>query len=236
MLFRSEYFSKYYKVLAYDLRGHGQSSVPEEVYSLELFSQDLSSLMIGLKISPAIVCGLSLGGRIGLRFALDYPEMTVSLILADTQSEVYAEGRERFLAIANVAENSGMSIAAEKLYSTPLFEGLSEADSSRFMYERKKTASMSAIGFANSTRAIANMKSMTADMTRVRCPVLVVAGERDLPYVEFLRIFADNIVDCTEKLVPQAGHIANLEQPKKFNTICHEFLRARIDQKGARLK
>ena len=81
-------FSKYYKVLTYDVRGFGQTQKGKRSYSMDTFAEDLYGLLTVLKITSVCVLGFSMGGRIGLEFALQHPEMTAGLILANSSAGV----------------------------------------------------------------------------------------------------------------------------------------------------
>ena len=84
-----DYFSKKYRVIAYDSRGHGKSSCPESGYSREDRVSDLRNLTTGLKLKKFHLVGLSMGGATALGFALDYPESLLSLTLVDTAAGGY---------------------------------------------------------------------------------------------------------------------------------------------------
>lgn len=218
------YFRKFFKVLVYDLRGHGMTDCPKEDYSIELFSKDLYELLNALKIYNTTICGLSLGGRIAIQFCLDYSKKVKALILADTQSEVSKETQERFENLARIAGKDGMDQVTSILYSTPLFEGLAKMNPERHQQEKRKTALMSSTGFANSARAIAHMKPLTSKLAKITVPTLVVVGEEDKPYVEFSEVFTKRISNCKREIIPHAGHISNLEQPNLFTEIFYSFL------------
>jgi len=83
-------FSKYYRVITFDCRGHGDSEKPEnpQDYSIDLYVQDLKDLLYELEIVHVRLCGLSTGGNIAMQFTLDYPDKVKSLILCSCVSEV----------------------------------------------------------------------------------------------------------------------------------------------------
>ena len=83
----------HFRVIFYDRRGAGKSETPEEGYSLEEYAEDLHSLLLQLNVAHAHILGSSAGGPIAIQFALDYPEMTESLILINTMS--YCQEAER---------------------------------------------------------------------------------------------------------------------------------------------
>src|SRR3989449_9466727 len=88
--------SRYRRVIAYDVRGHGLSDAPPEAaaYSQATSVADLHALLAYLKIGRAVVGGLSMGGNIALNFALAHPAMVSALIVADTRSEERRVGKE----------------------------------------------------------------------------------------------------------------------------------------------
>ena len=72
------------RVVAYDVRGHGESDAGDEAFSIELFVQDLLELMDALNIRKAMLCGLSMGGYIALNAVINYPDRFNALVLSDT--------------------------------------------------------------------------------------------------------------------------------------------------------
>src|ERR1035437_4356167 len=73
-----------FRVIAYDIRGHGESDTGNNPFSIDLFVDDLIRFMNALKIHKASLCGLSLGGYIALKAIEDYPERFEALVLCDT--------------------------------------------------------------------------------------------------------------------------------------------------------
>jgi len=72
-------------VIAYDIRGHGESDGGEKPFSIKLFAEDLIALMDTLGVARAVLCGLSMGGYIALNAVLSHPERFKALVLCDTQ-------------------------------------------------------------------------------------------------------------------------------------------------------
>lgn len=79
--------AQHFKVLTFDNRGSGQTDKPRTPYSIALMAQDLAALMENLQITQAHILGLSMGGRIAMQFAKDFPEKVNRLIIADATSE-----------------------------------------------------------------------------------------------------------------------------------------------------
>lgn len=77
-------FSKGYRTIIYDVRGSGKTESPKGDYSVSLFVEDLYSLMKAIEVEEAFFLGFSMGGRIVLELAIDYPDMVKALILANS--------------------------------------------------------------------------------------------------------------------------------------------------------
>ena len=88
-----EPFSKHFRVIVYDVRGHGDSTGSDEKYSIKLFASDLKALLSELSIGKAHVCGLSMGGLIVQQFAIDYPTSVDKLVLAGTFCHIPVWGK-----------------------------------------------------------------------------------------------------------------------------------------------
>ena len=76
-----------YRVLSYDLFGHGESPIPSERPSLKLFSDQLAGLLGELELKASSIIGFSLGGMINRRFAMDYPDLVQSLAILNSPHE-----------------------------------------------------------------------------------------------------------------------------------------------------
>ncbi len=217
-------FSQDFQVIVYDLRGQGQSESPDFPYSLDLFADDLHHLLRHLGLKNARILGLSLGGRVALKFALKYPQETKALILADTQSEVLEENKAQFLWTADLARKEGMEKTAEIFFSRPQFQGLGMAHPERVQKEKARFVQTSPIGFAQCCVAIVRMERLTASLCRIQAPTLALAGEKDESYLPFLELFANSIPRCKPLVIPYAGHLSNLENPEAFNDAVSKFL------------
>src|SRR2546422_163854 len=117
--------SRYRRVIAYDVRGHGLSDAPPEAaaYSQATSVADLHALLAHLKIGRAVVGGLSMGGNIALNFAIAHPAMVSALIVADTGagSEEAGDWAAGLRAFADVLNRGGVEAFADMAVAHPLF-------------------------------------------------------------------------------------------------------------------
>jgi pimeloyl-ACP methyl ester carboxylesterase len=218
-------FSQSHQVIVYDLRGHGQSESPDHPYSIDLLADDLDQFIQFLGHTQVVILGLSLGGRILLRYALKYPQKLQAMILSDTQSETPAEAAYGFPILAEIVRKEGMGRAAELFLSLPLFQGLAKRNPDWWETERKRFIQTSPVGFINSLSAIAGMESLNDQLSTIQAPTLALAGEEDETYLSYLELFFQRIKGCQKGLIPQAGHMSNLENPKVFNGMVLSFLK-----------
>jgi 3-oxoadipate enol-lactonase len=213
-----------YQVIVYDLRGHGKSDSPDHPYSIDLLADDLHHFLPFLCLKRSVLLGLSLGGRILLKFALKYPEEARAIILAGAQSETSAEAATLLQALAEIARREGMEKATEIFSSLPLLQTLAKRHPERFQREKERIAKISPVGFARTCLAIARMESLNEQLSAIKAPTLALTGEEDDPYLPYLDLYALKIPDCKKRVIPRAGHLSNLENPEAFIEVVRSFL------------
>lgn len=213
-----------YRVLRYDTRGHGQTSVPPGVYSLEQMADDLHGLLTGLGVTATHFLGISLGGMIGQIFALKYPSMTRSLILSSTTSRYPAAARSVWTERIRTIETNGMEPliepALDRWFTAPFRERRQD------VMDRVRTMIRSTPpqGYIGCCYAIP-MIDVTDRLGEIRCPALVIAGENDpgTP-VAMAREISSAIPSSELAILPSASHLCNLEQAEAFNRALLGFL------------
>ncbi len=214
------------RVIAYDIRGHGESEVGTAHYSIELFVDDLIALMDHLHIPKAIICGLSMGGYIALRAVERNPERILGLVLCDTRSE--ADGNEAKIRRANgikFVQANGMKYYAQDyvkiVFASSSFEKYPESIKIiQSIVER--TASTSIFG---TLLALAARTDTTASLANIKCPTLILVGEKDnVTPVSASQSMNKAIPGSTIAILPNAGHISNMENTVEFNKQLIEFV------------
>ncbi len=212
-------------VICVDQRGHGRSSAPPAPYTIPQMAEDIRRLIASLDLKGVCVVGLSMGGRVALRLALDYPQDVAALALVGTKSEPAREIRFELEALAARAERGDVVSAVAEWYDEryqSLYEYAPELMHALLEEWRTKPGS----GFAGAARAIIEMESMTRQVSEINVPTLAVAGALDTPCHPFLAWYERTITDCRGVIVPEAAHFVNIEQPQRFNDLLLGFLAA----------
>lgn len=215
-----------YRILAYDTRGHGASEAPKAAYTLEMLADDLKALLEHLGIAKASYCGLSMGGMIGQTFALKYPGVFTRLALADTTCRYPAEAAKVWEERIRTAETQGMGPLAQATLERWFTAPYREKNPGVVDGIRKLILATPVAGYVGCSHALPKI-NLTARLKEIRCPILVIVGAEDpgTPVAMAEEIHA-NAPGSKLVVLPQAAHLANLEQPEGFTGALRAFLRA----------
>lgn len=214
------------RVIALDLRGHGESEVGPGHYSIELFVDDLIGLMDHLNIPKAVLCGLSMGGYIALRATERNPERVSGLVLCDTRSE--ADSNEAKIKRANsikFVKANGMKFYAQDyvkiVFAPSSFEHRPEAVKSiQSIVERTSPTAI-----FGTLLALAGRTDTTPALPKITCPTLILVGEKDtVTPVAASQSMKEKIPGAEMAVIANAGHVSNMENPAEFNKHLTQFL------------
>ena len=210
------------RVVRYDTRGHGQSSVPPGPYTLDDLGRDAVGLLDALHIQRAHFCGLSLGGMVGMWLGVNAPERLISLVLANTSAEFGPASMwtERI----DVVRSQGLAPIADAVlqrWFTPSFRASSPSAVERC---RRMLLGTPPEGYASCCAAIRDMNQVDA-ISCIRTPTLVIVGDHDpsTPPAHG-ELIAGRIPGARLLRLPTA-HLSNIEAAPAFNDALLEFLR-----------
>ena len=215
-----EAFKDRFQILNYDMRGHGATEAPAGAYTLDMLADDVISLMKSLDIRRAHFAGLSIGGMIGQTLVLKDSSLVEKLVLADTghsqPPEAIAQWKERIV----IAESKGMKALVESTMQRWFTEPF------RNTPPAKKIADIIAAtpvnGYVGCAQAIMKLNT-TARLKEIKIPVLAITGEAD-GAAGGTKYIGENVPGAKFVSISQAAHIANVEQPEKFNQALRDFL------------
>jgi 3-oxoadipate enol-lactonase len=205
------------RVIAYDLRGHGQTTLGAAGGTLAQLGGDLVALLDAVGLEWADLCGFSLGGTIVMRAAIDHPERVRRLVPVATSSRVGRAAAPWYEERARLADEGRLADVLEQDTRDQLGH-VPEALAAHLAIRRQSTEDPR--GFANACRAMAALRTepLDPDLGRVRAPTLVVAAELDaLCPPRAGEIIAAAIPGARLEIVPGSGHQVEVEKPAELS-------------------
>jgi pimeloyl-ACP methyl ester carboxylesterase len=225
-----------FRVVAFDVRGHGRSEVPASGYWAACYADDLLALLDELAVhQPAVLVGNSVGGSTVAHVALAHPQRVAALVLSSASlgsREVPAE-RELHWRMWEVTAARGIQASLEEAWlPSHIFAGARRRPEVLARI-RQMCLAYSGQGFRDPGRAKANADQALAPLYErladIAAPTLVVHGELDGPDVHAVGERAERDLPGSERVViAGAGHLSNMEEPVTYNRILLDFLSRRL--------
>ena len=227
--------SEHYQVMSVDLPGHGQTDAPDDPvrYRMEWVADDLTALLrrIYLRIQPVHLLGYSMGARLALYVALNYPEHIRSVILESGSPGLMAEEERQARATSDEAladriERDGVAAFVDYWEHIPLFDSQQNLTADIRNRLREQRLRNRPTGLTNSLRGMGTgvQPSLWHRLGELKMPVLLLAGALDTKFVGIAQQMYDRILDARLVIVPEVGHTIHLEAPTVFQTQVLEFL------------
>jgi pimeloyl-ACP methyl ester carboxylesterase len=182
-----------YRVLTWDLRGHGRSAPAPQPCAISDLAADLGIVLDHAGVDRAVLLGHSAGGVVAMRFALDQPQRTAALVLVGTASECNAPARQFYEDLADLAEARGME---------PVYKRLGVGA------EPGRQSPTDPTTFAHVARAMASLNGtpLTPRLGALRCPTQIIVAEQDFLGAGDSVILQRNIAGSRLAIVPERGH------------------------------
>lgn len=193
-----DHFSKSYRVIAIDTRGHGQSPRGDKPFTIKQFVEDLHEFMDEKSITKANVLGFSDGGNIALTFALKYPERIQKLIL--NGANLYPSG-------------------VKPRYQWPIIAGYHIAK----LFANKSEDAKHNTELLGLMVNEPNIEP--SDLTKLTMPILVIAGTKDMIKESHTKLIYKSLPNAQLSIIEGSHFIAN-KNPKAFNVAVEKFLLA----------
>jgi len=214
-------FTKRFRVLRYDTRGHGQSAVTPGPYSIDQLARDVIGLLDGLALKRVNFCGLSMGGMVGIWLGANAPERIDKLVLCNTAALI---GPPQLwnARIENVRKGGMEAIAPAVIerWFTPAFRARAPEAVEPV---RRMLIATPPEGYSAACAAVRDMDQRDA-LARIRAPTLVIAGTQDAATPpEDGRFIAEKVKDA-RYVELNAAHLSNIEARERFTTEVMGFL------------
>ena len=227
-----------FRVVRYDVRGHGKSSVPAAGYIWENYAADLADLLgKNLGIEAAHLVGLSMGGGIALQYALDFPQHVRSLVLVDSTLPGFDYSPEftaEIEALVEAVRREGPQAAFDRLWlSHPMFDGLRRFPD-RFAFAREMALAYPAADYQEGAIPADYQPQVADRLAEIQVPALVVVGGKDIADFQLIaEIMAANLPQARKLVLPDCGHVSPLEAPEEFDEALIAFLWGVSSSSGA---
>jgi 3-oxoadipate enol-lactonase len=221
-----EFLQKSHRVIAYDIRGFGGSTLGNEVISIDLFATDLIRFMDALKIEKAIVCGLSMGGYIVMNAVGRFPARFEAIVLSDTQCIAdSAENKEKRYKTIRQIEEEGLEKFAETFIQNIFSKNALEHKRTVVEEVKNLILKTSPQAITATLKALAERRESCNTLKQINIPALIICGKEDLVTpLSQAELLNNSLVNSTLQPIEKAGHMSNLEQPDIFNEHIHNFL------------
>ena len=223
---QTQFLKNYFRVIAYDIRGFGNSESGGEKFSIDLFADDLIEFMNILKIRKAIVCGLSMGGYILLNAISRYPDRFKAIILSDTQCVADTEeGKAKRLQTIAELEDGGIMNFAEGFTKAVFTEASVKTKQEMVAQILNTILSTKLTSLSQTLLALAQRDETCTTLTRIKIPALILCGEEDVVTKPAQSEALHKGIENSEfHLIPEAGHMSHLEQAEIFNQHIQGFI------------
>lgn len=215
-----------YRVIAPDLRGHGQSDPPHGAATIGTYADDVVAIMDELGIGQATVGGLSMGGYVLMALLARHPDRVRGVVLMATKApgdtEAGKQARNEMIALA---ETEGAAAVAEKMLPKMLTARTRAENPELADYVRSMMAGTSVEGIVGALQALRDRPDSTAVLQGLQLPALILVGSADelTPPAE-AEAMQRAIPGARLELVPDAAHLLNLEQPAVVDQAILRFL------------
>jgi pimeloyl-ACP methyl ester carboxylesterase len=218
----------HHRVVMYDLRGHGETSLGQPEGTLTQLGADLASLMDATGVDSAHIAGFSLGGTIAMRMAIDHPARVRGLVLVATSSRVGRAAADWYQQRVDMVERNDPELRAtlDRDAADVYAESASELPDG-LLIRRQSTADPRGYGNACAAMAALNAAPLDPELGRISAPTLIVASvlDRNCP-PKAAEIIAAGIKGSRLEIIPGAGHPIPVEKPAELAASINSFLAA----------
>lgn len=215
-----------FRVLRYDLPGHGGSE-PAPSYSIDTLVQELRTLLDQVHIQVTHLVGLGLGGAVAQAFAIAHPDRVERLMPCCCRAQMVPDFAAMWHQLRETVQKNGLESIVEPTVQRWFSEEFKAAHPEVLESVRRMIRGTTLEGYLGVTSAFLGLQ-LESDLGLIAAPTLYVSGAEDKlggppPLMQGL---AEKVKGARHVSVPNAAHIANIQNPEGFNKVLREFLRA----------
>lgn len=229
-------FESHYHCVMPDLPGHGRSGFPirREMITIQSVAAGIIALLDKLNIEKVTIVGYSMGGRVALYTALNFPARIMALVLESTGPGLEDEYERRVRTAldddrAYHLRVQGLDTFLDDWYKAPLFESLNRfEDKLACLKASRHVHNVEGLAAALQGLSTGRQPSLWDKLEQVSVPTLLICGALDHKFTRINRIMSESIRFCEWKMIGDAGHNTHLEHPEAFTTTVLRFLAEKL--------
>lgn len=221
--FQIPFFSKKYRVIAVDLRGHGNSSKPLNDYGVDFMTEDIKQLLDQLNIKKATIAGFSMGAAVAFQMASSYPEYLENLVIVNSGpdfNDMGKIGEDLLINRTKFLQTKGLNALAEEI-SFNMFPEEDQIDLRNTFETRCKKNDFNAY-YKSFTTLMA--WGLGDKIKELHTRTLVVTSDMDYTPVSFKEAYVNKLPNATLVVIKNSRHGVVIDQPEAFNKELEKFL------------
>lgn len=216
------------RIIAPDLRGHGDSDAVQGPYTIAMHADDCIDLLDNLQVDePVIVVGISMGGYVAMALQRQYPERVAGLVLVSTKAGAEsAEGKKKRDEAMTLARDGGVSSIVDDMLPKLIAPQNIQKKKAVAEYLELVMKRTSLEGVLGDLVAMRDRPDATEGLRAVDVPTLIIHGRDDqlIPYTE-AEAMAQLVRGANLSIMVDTGHMPSLEQPQAFNLALTGFVK-----------
>jgi 3-oxoadipate enol-lactonase len=215
-----------FRILRYDLRGHGGSEATAGDYSIALLVSDLKALLDSVHVEKTHLVGLGLGGAIAQAFAIEHPDRLLSLMPCCCRARMVPDFAAMWHKLRETVRQNGLESIVEPTVQRWFSEEFKAAHPEVLESVRRMIRRTTLDGYLGVTAAFLGL-DVEDELGRITAPTLYVSGAEDKlgGPPALMNKLAEKVPGARHASVPKAAHIANIQSPDEFDRVLVDFLR-----------
>jgi 3-oxoadipate enol-lactonase len=217
-----------FRILRYDLRGHGGSETTSGDYSIDILVRDLRTLLDGRGVEKTSMVGLGLGGAIAQAFAIAHPERVERLMPCCCRARMVPDFAAMWHKLRETVQKNGLETIVEPTVQRWFSEDFKAAHPEVLDKIRKMIRGTTQEGYLGVTAAFLGL-DVEGRLPEIKAPTLYVSGAEDKlgGPPALMEGLSRQVKGARHASVPNAAHIANIQNPEGFNAVLTGFLSGR---------
>ena len=217
---------KDYRILRYDLRGHGDTQATEGDYSIELLLRDLVGLLNELNIQKTHLVGLGLGGALAQGFAIENSHRVNALVPCCCRAKMVPEFAAMWHKLREAVGMDGVEVIVEPTVQRWFSDEFRAANPQVVQKMGNMIRGTTTLGYLGVTAAFLGL-NIEDKLPQIKAPTLYVSGAEDKlgGPPDLMNELAKKVAGAQHRSIPKAAHIANVQNPSSFNTVVGDFLK-----------